>query len=49
MRRTFAVGYAADDNQKGYLDMLWKNSSRRKILKAMEKEEVKYSYLYFLN
>ena len=48
MRRTFVVGYATDDKEKGFLDMFWKNSSRRKILKAINKEEVKYSYLYFL-
>ena len=48
MRRTFVVGYATDDKEKGFLDMFWKNSSRRKILKAIN-NKVKYSYLYFLN
>ena len=49
MRRTFVAGYVTDKDEKGLLDMFWKNSSRRKILKAINKEEVKYSYLYFLN
>lgn len=48
MRRTFVAGYVTDKDEKGLLDMFWKNSSRRKILKAIN-NKVKYSYLYFLN
>lgn len=48
MRRTFVAGYVTDKDEKGLLDMFWKNSSRRKILKAVN-NKVKYSYLYFLN
>ena len=48
MRRTFVASYVTDKDEKGLLDMFWKNSSRRKILKAIN-NKVKYSYLYFLN
>ena len=42
MRRTFVAGYVTDEVEKQLLDIFWKNSSRRKILKARDNDKVKY-------